>query len=416
MKARLEEVLDAIADRDARLGSFVHVDAQGARSASAEPVTGPLAGEIVAVKDNIAVRGAPWACGSASRRERPRTHDDAEIVRRLKRAGALVIGTTNLDEFAMGASTESSAWGPTHNPWDETRTAGGSSGGAAAAVSAYGIAGVGTDTGGSVREPAAFCGIVGVLPSPDTIPMDGVVDFAPSLDRVGPLAVDVAGAALVHDVLADTDGFTSAVREGAAAPDLTGWTLGRVVPMSGDRNDPGVLKRFEVAVATLGSLGAEVIDSHLPRFGDLLDVYLAVTSVEALPVLTEHEGSGLGEQASSRLEIGRRLIGTDEHAEALELRKRMTAGARDVLGRCRLMISPTVPLVAPPLGRAGLDDPLARPRTDWWTVEANLAGLAAMSIPIGTSDGLPVGLQLMAGPGDDECLYHVGAALERALA
>lgn len=134
------------------------------------------------------------------------------------------------------------------------------------------------------------------------------------------------------------------------------------------------------------------------HFGDLLDVYLAVTSVEAIPVLAEHEGHGLGEQALSRLEIGRRLHGTHAHAEALSLRRRIATDTRAALTRCRVMVSPTVPLVAPLLGRAGMDDPLARPRTDWWTVEANLAGLAAMSVPIGTSDGLPVGLQLMSAP------------------
>src|SRR5699024_9930849 len=132
----------------------------------------------------------------------------------------------------------------------------------------------------------------------------------------------------------------------------------------------------------------------------------------ALPVLTEHEAPEFGEQARSRLEIGRRLEGTQEHAEALSLRRRITRGTREALGCCRLMICPTVPLVAPPLGREGMDDPLARPRTDWWTVEANLAGLPAMSLPIGLSDDLPVGLQLMAAPGDDAALYRAGAALE----
>lgn len=418
MSGRLEHILDAIADRDARLGAFVHLDADGARAAAARGTAGPLAGQVVAVKDNIAMTGAPWACGSAARHDRAPDHGDAEVVRRLRRAGAVVVGTTNLDELAMGASTESSAWGPTRNPWDETRTAGGSSGGAGAAAAAYGIPNVGTDTGGSIREPAAFCGVVGVVPSPGTVPTEGVVDFAPTLDRVGPLAVDVAGAAALHDVLAGNENgrHSAAAREGAAVADLTGWTLGRVVPMSGERNDAGVHARFEEAVRVLESLGAEVVDINVPRFGDLLDVYLTLTSVEALPVLTEHEAGGLGEQARSRLEIGRRLVGTDEHAEALELRRRITADARAVLGQCQLMISPTVPLVAPPLGRPGLDDPLARPRTDWWTVEANLAGLAAMSVPIGLSEGLPVGLQLMAGAGDDLALYRAGSALERVLA
>lgn len=412
MTERLERTLAAIADRDDRLGTFVHVDPDAARAESLS-AAGPLAGEIVAVKDNIAVAGAPWACGSDSRRGRPRDHGDAEVVRRLRRAGATIIGTTNLDEFAMGASTESSAWGPTRNPWDETRTAGGSSGGSAAAVAAYGVHAMGTDTGGSIREPAAFCGVVGVVPSPGTVPTDGVVDFAPTLDRMGPMAGDVAGAAAMHEVMAGLPGtLIHAAEQGRRERDLTGWTIGRVVPMSGERNDPGVLELFDDTVRTLEGLGAEVVDIDVRHFGDLLDVYLAVTSVEAIPVLAEHEGHGLGEQALSRLEIGRRLKDTHALAEAHSLRRRIAADARDVLTRCRLMISPTVPLVAPPLGRSGMDDPLARPRTDWWTVEANLAGLAAMSLPIGCSDDLPVGMQLMAGPGDDAALYRVGAALE----
>ena len=425
MSARLDRARSAIAERDGELGAFVHVADDPGDADSGTDLgrvgDGLLAGEVVAVKDNIAVAGAPWACGSASRRDLPRTHGVAEVVTRLRRAGAHVVGTTNLDEFAMGASTESSAWGPTRNPWDPRRTAGGSSGGSGAAVAAYDVLALGTDTGGSIREPAAFCGVVGVAPSPGTVPTDGVVDFAPSLDRVGPMGPDVSRTAALHDAIAGASvpggpGVLAAAAEAGARGDLTGWRLARVAPMSGERNDPGVLAAFDAAVTALEDRGAEVEEVTVPRFGDLLDVYLAVTSVEALPVLAEHEGRGLGDEALSRLEVGRRLAGTAEHAEGLRLRRLITADAREVLERCRLMISPTVPLVAPLLGRAGMDDPLARPRTDWWTVEANLAGLAAMSLPIGRSDGLPVGLQLMAAPGDDAALYRVGAALEGALA
>lgn len=414
MTPDLETVLAAVADRDGELNAFVHLDPDGAAHAAA-PHDGPLAGQVVAIKDNIAVRGAPWACGSATRRDRPRDHEDAEVVARLRTAGAVVVGTTNLDELAIGASTDSSAWGPTRNPHDPSRTAGGSSGGAAAAVAAYGVLGVGTDTGGSIREPAAFCGVVGALPSPGRVPTDGVVDFAPSLDRVGPLGPDVATTAALHDVLAGDvlARCARAARRGAGRPDLTGWRIGRIVPMSGDRNAPEVLARHDEALGGLEELGAELVDVHVPRFGDLLDVYLAVTSVEALPVLEAHEAGGLGAEARSRLEIGRRLAGSEEHAEAIALRSRIAADARAVLTDCRLMVSPTVPLVAPPVGRVGLDDPLARPRTDWWTVEANLAGLAAISVPAGLAAGLPVGLQLMAAPGDDVALYEAGAAFER---
>lgn len=414
---RLDRTLAEIDAGDALLNAFVHLDPQGARAQWATRPTGPLAGELVAVKDNIAVRGAPWACGSSARRDRHRDQPDAVVVQRLRAAGAVVIGTTNLDEFAMGASTESSAWGPTRNPRNPARTAGGSSGGSAAAVAAYDLLGVGTDTGGSIREPAAFCGIVGVAPSPGTVPMDGVVPFAATLDRVGPMAPDVARTAALHDVLAGVTGgdCTRAARAGREQADLTGWRVGRLTAMSGDRNASGVLEHFDRALALLDQLGADIVEIALPHFGNLLDTYLAVSSVEALEILTRHAPEELGREARSRAELGRSLERTVGHTEALRMRERIAAEAREVLTRCHLMVSPTVPLVAPLLGHPGLDDPLARPRTDWWTVEANLAGLTAMSLPIGETDGLPVGLQLMSAGGEDSRLYQCGAALESVL-
>jgi len=399
--------------REWELGAFVHVD-EAAIDAGPE-VDGPLAGRLVAVKDNIAVRGAPWSCGSASRRGLPPAVHDAEVVARVRAAGGVVAGTTNTDELAMGASTETSAWGPTRNPHDPSRTAGGSSGGSAAAVAAYGVLAIGTDTGGSIREPAAMCGVVGVAPSHGSVPTDGVVDFAPTFDRVGPLAPTVAEAALLHEVLAGRGGLVAAAETGAREP-LTGLTLGVVVPMSGHRNSPEVLERFEAARLALLDLGATVVPVSVPRFGDLLDVYVTVTCVEALPVLEEHAARGpLGEEAASRLRHGRSLAGTREHAEALAVRDAIRADVASALRACEVLVSPTVPLTAPPLGRAGMADPLARPRTDWWTVEANLAGIPAASVPSGLGGGLPVGVQLMSSHGQDARLYRVGAALEAAL-
>lgn len=403
--------LRSIREQDTWLGAFVHLDPS---VADAPPVSGPLSGRLVAVKDNIAVHGAPWACGSQTRRGYP-SASDAEVVRRIRAAGGLVVGTTNLDELAMGASTETSAYGPTHNPWDHSRTPGGSSGGSAAAVAAYDVLALGTDTGGSIREPAAMCGAVGVAPSPDTVPMAGVVPFAPTLDRVGPMARTVGDAALLHEVLAGADGLVAAAAAGAERR-LDGCSIGVVVPMSGERNAPEVLARFEHAQAALTRLGATVVPVNVPRFGDLLDVYVALSSVEALPVLEEHVARGpLGAEATSRLEIGRRLAGTPAHEEARTVRATIRAGVTEQFGRCEAMLSPTVPLVAPYLGRPGIGDPLARPRTDWWTVEANLAGVPAATVPIGLGAGMPVGAQLMAPAGEDARLYRIGAALEAAL-
>ncbi|MDO9378670.1 MAG: amidase [Nocardioidaceae bacterium] len=410
----LDEVLADVSGRDGELRAFVHVDP------AATGGDGPLAGRLVAVKDNVAVRGAPWSCGSATRFDDPPADRDAEVVRRLRAAGAVVVGTTNLDELAMGASTESSAWGATLNPHDPRRTAGGSSGGSGAAVAAYGVLAVGTDTGGSIREPAAFCGVVGVAPSPGTVPTDGVVEFAPTMDRVGPLAPTVADAALLHEVMAGLDDghLVHAARIGTRER-LVGRAVGVVVPMSGGRNAPEVVDRFEAGVDALRERGASVVHVDVPRFGDLLDVYYAITCVEALPVLEAHaarRGRGpLGDEALSRLETGRRLLGSTEHRDALAVREQILRDVAEAFDRCEVMVSPTVPLVAPLVGRVGVDDPLATPRTDWWTVEANLAGVPAMSVPVGLGAGLPVGLQLMAPPGRDDRLYRFGAAVEDLL-
>lgn len=399
--------------REAEINAFVHVD--HAALAAGPEADGPLAGRWVAVKDNIAVRGAPWSCGSAIRRGLPAATTDAEVVRRVRAAGGVVVGTTNTDELAMGASTETSAWGPTRNPLDPDRTAGGSSGGSAAAVAAYGVLALGTDTGGSIREPAAMCGVVGVAPSPGSVPTDGVLDFAPTMDRVGPLARTVAEAALLHEVVAARTGLVAAVRAGAR-DGLPGRYVGVVVPMSGHRNAPEVLERFEVAREALAALGATVVPVSVPRFGDLLDVYVTLSSVEALPVLEHHAALGpLGAEATSRLRLGNDLAGTPVHSDALHIREQIRVDLAAALQRCEVLLSPTVPLTAPLLGRPGMADPLARPRTDWWTVEANLAGVPAATVPAGLGAGLPVGVQLMAPAGADDRLYLFAGALEAAI-
>ena len=396
-----------------RFRALVHLDADA--MAGGAVADGPLAGRRVVVKDNVAVRGAPWACGSATRAGLPASDRDAEVVRRIREAGGVVVATTNLDELAMGASTETSAWGATCNPHDPARTAGGSSGGSAAAVAAYDVVGVGTDTGGSIREPAAFCGVVGVAPSPGSVPVDGVVDFAPSFDRVGPMARTVREAALLHEVMAGRDDLVAAADAGAGSR-LDGRQVGVVEPMSGHRNAPEVREAFEQLLQRVAALGGEPVPVSVPRFGDLLDVYMTLTSIEALPVLEEHAAletpeRRLGTEARSRLRLARDLVGTPEAQAAARVRAQIRTDVAAALQRCEVLLSPTVPLVAPLLGRPGMADPLARPRTDWWTVEANLAGIPAMTIPLPVT-GLPIGLQLMAADGADDRLYEFAAALE----
>lgn len=411
-----DRLLHAIEQWEPSLNAFVHLDPSALERAGHSD--GPLAGHVVAVKDNIAVRGAPYAAGSASRLGSPATKD-AELVRRLRVAGAAIIGTTNLDELAMGASTESSHWGPTRNPWDRTRTPGGSSGGSAAAVAAYGVLSVGSDTGGSIREPAAQCGVVGVKPSQRAIPQDDVVPFAPSCDEIGPLGPDLASTALLDDVLRGGGSeMRDAVRRGQRDRRLPDLRIGVVLQQSDERNSPEVRRRFERALGLLSAGGAILDEISFPSIRESLRVYLDITSVEAIPVLEahEHRGAGLAAESLRRLEHARGLVGTARLGRAKDARVRIRRQLLAAAGRYHVMLSPTMPITAPRLGAAGLDDPLGAPRTDWWTVEANLAGLGALSLPcgLGADSALPVGLQLMAGPGLDRRLYSVGAWLEAA--
>lgn len=424
--AGVTEVVAAHRDRADRTEPAVHAlvhrmvatDADAAAHAEA-PVFAPLGGVPVAVKDNVAVADVPLTCASRALTGSPPPAADAEIVRRLRAAGAVVTAKTNLDEFAMGASTETSCFGPTHNPRALDRTPGGSSGGSAAAVAAHQVPlAVGTDTGGSIREPAAQCGLVGVKPGFGTVPTDGVVPFAPSLDQPGPLARTVADAALLHDVMAGADGaLVRAAEAGARSENLRGVRVGVVPELSGDRNAVGVRARFEVALALLEELGAQVVEASCPSVEQALESYFAISSLECLPTLETPAASGLlGHEAHRRYDIG---VGLMEEPGALEAARltslQMTAELTTAFTDVALLVCPTMPTTAARLG-GYLDDPLAVPRTDCWTVVANLTGAAAMSLPCGLSpvDGLPVGLQLMAPADGDATVYAVAATLERA--
>ncbi|MGH3322399.1 MAG: amidase, partial [Streptosporangiaceae bacterium] len=342
-----DDVLHRLLTHEPAINSMVHVD--DAASATIEARTAPQDGPVVVVKDNIAVSGAPWGCGSATRREEPPAARDAEVVGLLRQAGAVVLGTTNMDEFAMGASTESSAWGPTRNPWDLARSPGGSSGGSAAAVAAYGVLALGTDTGGSIREPASQCGVVGVKPTHGSASVDGVVPFAPTLDVVGPLAPDVAGAAWLHDVIAGTGtAMADAARDGRNRPGLRGRTVGVITQMSGDRNAAEVVRRFEHACTVLSELGADLVPVSLPRTGHALATYFTLSSVEALAVLESHALTpGLGPEAVYRLTRGRELRETSSWEDAEAAQGLIRDDLAQAFTQCDLLVSPTMPLVAP---------------------------------------------------------------------
>jgi len=427
--AAVADALAAIAVHEPQVRALLHVDAPAAVAAARRQdrrhglghPRGPLAGVPLVVKDNVAVRGMPVTCGSRALPSGDAARD-AVLVRRLRRAGAIVVGKANLDELGMGASTETSAFGPTRNPRDPTRTPGGSSGGSAAAVAVGEVPlAVGTDTGGSTREPAAQCGVVGVKPTYGSVPAAGVVPFAPSLDQAGPLAATVTDAALLHQVLAGVPGLHLAAELAADDRDLRGHRVGVVRQMAGRSNAPGVLDRFERVLAALSGLGVDVVEVDLPSVVGSLEAYYVISSYECVPTLEAYARTGaLGPEAARRFAVGSRLA-ADPHARQLTAAHRLVTAARAEVAAafdtCTLLASPTVPVTAPLLG-LGSDDPLTTPRTDCWTVLANLTGIPAMSLPAGAcpDTGLPVGVQLMAPHHEDARLYRVGASLEATLA
>ncbi|GGF37207.1 glutamyl-tRNA(Gln) amidotransferase subunit A [Marmoricola endophyticus] len=356
----------------------------------------PLAGVPVTVKDNVDVAGEVTTAGSLAHDGMP-AEADAPVVTRLRAAGAVLLGRANMDEVAMGASTQTSAYGPTRNPADPRRSPGGSSGGCAAAVAAGLVPlAVGTDTGGSIREPASQCGVVGMAPSPGLVPADGVLPFHPELDRVGPLARTAADAALLLDVLAGGLADPSPVRR-----------IGVVAELSGPRNRPDVLDAFDRWSRDLETSGIEVVTVSVADGPEALAAYMTLTSVAALDWLGPWLASGrAGEEVVRRAEYAASLV--EEGAERVEwaeqVRTRLHDQVAAALREVDVLVSPTMPTVAPPLvgeiTPEELADPLAAPYTDCWTVVANLAGVPALSVPA-PAVGLPVGAMLMGRPGAD---------------
>ncbi|MBE7187978.1 amidase [Jatrophihabitans endophyticus] len=423
--------LRRIAELEPELHALVGVDGERAidqaravdeRRRRGEPL-GALAGVPFVVKDNIDVSGQTTACGS-------RAHDgvlalrDAPVVARLFAADAVLLGRANMDELAMGASTQTSAFGATRNPWDSRRSPGGSSGGSAAAVAA-GLAAVsvGTDTGGSIREPASQCGVVGMAPSPGLVPVDGVVPFAPDLDRAGPLARTVADVELLLDVLT-----AAGPRRGGAAPPVP-RRVGLIEQFAGARNASGVLVRLDAARACLESAGVEVVTVSVADAPAALTAYMQITSAACVPLMEPYVRTGqAGHEVVRRWTLGRQLLGPDAHllAGARAVAARLTGQCRAALATCDVLLAPTMPTTAPLLTARTADaddmslsemaDPLVAPYTDCWTVLANLAGLPAVSVPFGTSndDGMPVGMMLSGAAGSDRLLLALAAQLESA--
>jgi aspartyl-tRNA(Asn)/glutamyl-tRNA(Gln) amidotransferase subunit A len=451
-----------IGERDAGPGglhAFLHHDpaALSARAAALdEDVAGDrsegraparLAGITVAIKDNLVTLDQPTTCGSRLL-EGYRSPYEATVVRRLRAAGALVAGKTNLDEFAMGSSTEHSAFGPTRNPRDPERVPGGSSGGSAAAVAAGMVpAALGSDTGGSVRQPAAFCGVVGIKPTYGRVSRYGLVAFASSMDQVGTFGRTVEDAAALLEVVAGHDPLdaTSADRPAPSlVADLERGVEGMVVGVPEeyfpDDLDAAVRARVDAAIGALESAGATVRAISLPTTAMALPAYYVLAPAEASSNLARFDGvrygvrhgdgtvdgvfrttrsAGFGAEVKRRIMLGTYALSAGYHdryyARAQEARRRIAADfAAAFRGGVDVILTPTTPTPAFRLGER-LDDPYAMYLADLFTTPANLAGLPAVSVPIGSVDGLPVGGQLLASPWEEARLLTAARALERAM-
>ncbi len=456
--------LDRIAEVDGAVHAFLHVDGEGALAQAREAddrraagsTLSALDGVPVAVKDVLTTTGLPTTCGSKILEGWIPPYD-ATVVRKIKAAGLPILGKTNMDEFAMGSSTEHSAYGPTHNPWDLDRIPGGSGGGSAAAVAAYEAPlALGTDTGGSIRQPGAVTGTVGVKPTYGGVSRYGLVALANSLDQVGPVTRTVLDAALLHELIGGHDPLDStsinpplpalveAARQGANG-DLSGLRVGVITELSGDGWQPGVMARFQESVELMVKAGAEVVEVSCPTFVHALATYYLILPAEAssnlakfdamrygLRVVPEGDPSaeevmratrdaGFGDEVKRRIILGTYALSSGYYdayyGQAQKVRTLISRDFEAAFASADVLVSPTAPTTAFKLGEK-LDDPLAMYLNDLATIPANLAGVPGISVPSGLADedGLPAGFQILAPALADDRVYRVGAALEALLA
>jgi aspartyl-tRNA(Asn)/glutamyl-tRNA(Gln) amidotransferase subunit A len=450
----VDEHLAAIAAGDGELHAFNLVTTDAARAAAAEvdrrvaegEDPGPLAGVPVALKDNLCTRGVPTTCSSRIL-DGWRPPYDATVVGRLAAAGAVVVGKTNLDEFAMGSSTENSAFGPSRNPHDPSRVPGGSSGGSAVAVAAgFAPLALGSDTGGSIRQPAALCGVVGMKPTYGLVSRYGLVAFASSLDQIGPFARTVDDAAALLEVVAGHDRLDSTsipepvppLRAGLDAG-VAGLRIGVVRELSGGDMSPDVVARVRAAADALAAAGATVEEVSVPSTTFGLSAYYLIAPAEASSNLARYDGvryglrvdapttgemyeatrtAGFGDEVKRRIMLGTYALSAGYYdayyGKAQRVRTLILRDFAAAYERVDLLLSPTSPSVAFPLG-AKVDDPLTMYLSDVCTIPSNLAGHPAISVPFGTGEaGLPVGVQVLGPALSEATLLRAAATLEAA--
>ena len=452
--------LDRVAEVDGQVKAFLHVDSEGAlaqakdvdaRRAKGEKLS-PIAGVPLALKDVLAQKGVPTTAGSKIL-QGWRPPYDSTVVSKLKDAGVVIMGKTNMDEFAMGSSTENSGYGPTFNPWDLSRTPGGSSGGSAAAVSAYEAPlAIGSDTGGSIRQPAALTGIVGVRPTYGAVSRFGLIAYSSSLDQAGPFGRTVLDTALLHEVMAghDAKDATSinapvpAVVNAAKSGDVKGMKIGVIKQLQGEGYQKGVQTRFDESLQVLASLGAEIVEVDCPSFEYALAAYYLIAPSEcssnlarfdamryglrtgdvdgasAEAVMSATRDAGFGREVKRRIILGTYALSSGYYdayyGSAQKIRTLIIQDYAKAFAKADVLVSPTAPTTAYKIGEK-VDDPMAMYLGDVATIPVNLAGICGMSLPAGLADedNLPVGFQIMAPAMQDQRLYKCGAALEAAL-
>jgi len=455
--------LDRITAVDGDIRAFLHINAEALKTAAAVDAKraageklSELAGVPIAIKDVLCTIGMPSTSGSKILEGWIPPYD-ATVITRLRAANLVMLGKTNMDEFAMGSSTEHSAYGPTHNPWDLDRIPGGSGGGSAAAVAAFEAPiALGSDTGGSIRQPAALTGSVGVKPTYGSVSRYGAIALASSLDQVGPVSRTVLDSALVHDIIGGHDprdstslkdtwpSFAAAARAGAKAESLKGLRVGVVKQLDAPGFQAGVTQRFHETLEIMSAAGAEIVEVSAPNFEYAIAAYYLILPAEASSnlarfdsvrfglrvnppgggtvedVMAASRGAGFGPEVKRRIILGTYALSAGYYDEyygsAQKVRTLIQRDFDAAFSQVDVLVSPSAPTTAYKLGEK-LDDPMAMYLGDATTIPANLAGIPGMSLPIGLApeDGLPVGIQIMAPARGDERLYTLGATLERML-